>query len=115
MGLRSATASSMLVRSQGLPKYLGTIDATTTSKTNAQATSAFGNTGTFLKRKMLLIQVSAACSILPVTASNGTVTTGTGVDLAANERVIITLDDDHGYIAAITASGTANVKIWELI
>ncbi len=99
----------------GTPKYLGVIDFTGTSKTNHQATSVFNNTGAALTGKTLLLQCSAAVHILPVTTNDGTVTTATGVKLAADERVIISMGSTYGWLAAIQTSGAGNLSFWELI
>lgn len=98
----------------GSPSFLGVIDATTTSKTNHQATTPFANTVDALKGKTILIQSSAACFILPVSTNTGTVTAANGVKLAADERVIITMGSAQGWLAAILASGTGNVRVWEM-
>lgn len=99
----------------GMPIFLGVIDATTTSKTNHEATTPFNNTGEALKGKTLLIQVSAECYIGVTSTSTGTVTTANGVKLAADERVIIMMGQSRGFLAAIHATATANVRVWELV
>lgn len=103
----------------GSPRYLGTINAGTTAKTNAEASTPFAATGDALKGKMLLIVTDAAVRLHGVATSDGDVTTtrnaaGFGVPLAADERVVIRVVDDYPYLSVITASGSANVDIWEL-
>lgn len=99
----------------GAPVFLGVIDATTTSKTNAQATTAFGANEPYLTGKTLLIQPSAEIYLGVSRTSSGTVTTSNGVKVLADERVVICMDSAYAYLAAITASGTANVRVWELV
>lgn len=98
----------------GSPAFLGVIDATTTSKRQDQATTPFSNTTPFLAEKTLLIHASAACFVLPVTSATGTVTASNGVPLLADEKAVITMKPDDAYLAVITASGSANLKVWEL-
>lgn len=118
---RPANVSQLLLLLNGKPKYLGTIDVTTTSKTNAQATTAFGHTGTLLKNMVLLIQCDAAgVRIHPVAEEDDTVTTNRagnhGVELSEEkERIIIVMDNTDGYVAAIIGSGTANCDFWRLL
>jgi hypothetical protein len=107
-----------LSAAQGSPTYLGTYDATGTSKTNSQATTPFGHTGDFLTGKVLLVHNagSVAVRIHPVAASYGTVTTNRtgnhGVYVEAGEKA--TLRMAQPYLAVITTSSTANVDVWEL-
>lgn len=103
-----------VVALNGSPSYLGTIDATTTSKTNHQATTPFNNTGDGLSGKVLLIQSNSDVFLLPVSTNTGTVTTTTGVKIRADERVMLTMTQRHNWLAVICASGTANVRIWEM-
>lgn len=104
----------------GYPVYLGTIDCTTTAKTNAEATTPFGNTGELLKGKVLLIKNAGSVDVYihPVATSTGDVVTARGanygVPLAAGERVYVTMGSAYGYISAIAASSTANLDFWEM-
>lgn len=104
----------------GHPVYLGTIDATTTSKTNHQATTPFNNTGGALCGKLLLIQNagSVAVRLHAVTTTTGTTTntrgTGFGPEIQSKERVIVFMDDTRCYMAGIALSSTANIDFWEL-
>lgn len=104
----------------GYPVYLGTVDATTTSKTNHEATTAFNNTGEALTGKVLLIYNAGSVDIRvhPVATNTGT-TTNTrgarfGVPIGPNERVIITMGRLYPWLAVIATSSTANVDVWEL-
>jgi hypothetical protein len=101
----------------GRKVLLGVIDATTTSKTNAQATSSFPSSGD-LTGKLLLIQADAAVHVLEVNSSTGTVgSSGSnrGVKLATDQLFYVNMTRDYGYLAAVTPSGTANVYIYELV
>lgn len=111
---RGMGASVAIEVESGSPSFLGVIDATTTSKTNSQATAPFNTAAPQLGLRTLLIQVSAECYILPVATATSTVTTSTGVKLAVDERVIINCTSTETYLAVITASGTANCRVWEL-
>lgn len=97
----------------GAPVFLGVTDVTTTAKTNAEATTPYGTTG--LTDKALLIQASAECYVGVTATSTGDVTTANGVKLAADERVIVLMSATYPYLVAITASGTANLRVWELV
>jgi hypothetical protein len=97
----------------GSPSFLGTIVATTT-KNNHDTATPFNNTGTGLGGKMLLVQPDTACYVYRGTANTATVTTANGVKLAADERKIITLRSEQGWLAALAVSGTCNLKGWEM-
>lgn len=94
----------------GTPRYLGTIAASTT-KNNHDTAAPFNNTGSGLANKLLLIQCDAAAHILPGTTNATTVTTSNGVKLAADERVVVRMEEGYGWLAAV---GAANCKVWEL-
>lgn len=94
----------------GAPKFLGTIAATTTINNHDTATP-FNNTGDALKNKCLLIQPDADCHVLPGITNAATVTTTNGLKIGADERVVLTMGSDMGWLAVV---GAANVKVWEL-
>ncbi len=100
----------------GSPNYRGTIDATVTSKTNAQATTPFLAVSPYMQGLCYLVQVTADVYILPVATSTSVVTTTTGVLLTAGERIIIVMEegDKNPFLAAITGSSTSSVRVWEL-
>jgi len=104
---------SIAAATVGSPSLLGTIVATTT-KNNYDTATPFNNSGDGLKGKVLLIQPDAACYILPVTSSTGTVTTSNGVKLAADEKVTIHMGQRFPGLACLSVSGTTNCKVWEL-
>lgn len=107
----------------GTPLYLGTIDATTTSKTNHEATTAFSNTGDALGGKILLIHNTGttAARVYGVTTNTGTVTNtrgaaaAFGVPIAPDSIKVLTMTADRKFLAVIMVSSTANVDVWELI
>lgn len=104
----------------GYPLYLGTVDATTTSKTNHEATTPFNDTGEALKGKVLLIVNAGTVDIRihPMALNNGVVSNsrgaGFGVPVGAGERVTVRMGTSYGFMAVIATSSTANVDIWEL-
>lgn len=106
----------------GLPEYLGTIDATTTSKTNAEATTPFNASGDALGGKVLLIHNSGstACRVYGVTTSTGTVTNtrgagnAFGVPIAPDSIKPVTMTGTRKFLAVVMVSGTANVDVWEM-
>lgn len=115
------TSTGALDALNGIPIYLGTIDATTTSKTNHQATTPFNNTGSALCGKVLLIQNAGAIDIRihPVTTNTDTVSnsrgTGFGPAISPGERVIVFMPTgSRCWVAGITTSSTANIDFWEL-
>ncbi len=110
-----------LSAAQGEPFYLGSYNATTTAKTNAEVGTPFAITGEFLKHKVLLLHNTGSVTIriLPVATSTGDVTTtrdaaGFGVEVAAGAKVTLRLST-KGYLSVITSSSTANVDVWELL
>lgn len=116
------TGQVLDLRLNSKPLYLGTIDATTTSKTNAQATTAFNTTGDLLKGKVLLIQNAGIVTIrlYAVAASTDAVTNTRGAaanfgpEIQPGERVVMAMDLSNGYLAGIATSSTANIDVWEL-
>jgi hypothetical protein len=113
MAVRLGDLAKVSEALSGSPSFLGTIVATTT-KNNHDTATPFNNTGEALKAKILLIQPDAACYILPGSTNAATVTTANGIKLGADERVIITMTSNEGWLCALAVSGTANVKVWEL-
>ena len=104
----------------GYPVYLGTYDATTTSKTNHQATTVFNNTGVALKGKVLCIYNAGSVDVRwHPTATNDGTTTNTrgatfGVPLAPGSFATVRMGETYGWLAVIATSSTANVDVWEL-
>lgn len=90
----------------GVPTYLGTIAASTTSKT--QATTAVPFT---IPTGVLLLLVADAAVVFTVGSS---VTATTGIPLAATEKWTTALRQSSTGLAAITASGTANLLVFRL-
>lgn len=121
---RSVTES--IVKFSGRPTFLGVIVATT-SKNNHTTAAPFNNTGNALLGKVLMLQSDAAFYLdfgLTNAAAATTSATGSSMLIQANERVTVTMDDVdgtvkagefYGWLAAIAVSGTANVKVWELV
>lgn len=120
---RSVTES--IVKYSGSPRYLGVIDFTNVSKTNATATAPFNATGSALGGKILLLQSDQDVFVLPVQTSATAVTIPTGVTIFANERVIMTMDDldrtdiagePYIFLAALRAAGVnGSLRVWELV
>lgn len=100
-----------LAAGMGTPAFLGVVTATTT--TNNHGTAVPFNDGT-LTNKVLLLQPDTACYILPGITNAATVTTANGVYLGANERVIMRMNGDMGWVACVAVAGTTNLRIWEL-
>lgn len=102
----------------GTPVKLGHIIATTT-KNNADTATPFSHTGDALKGKVLLLEASAACNVnfgttnavvAHVTATNADY----GMNMAANERIVVRMDAERGY-GWIAVVGAATVVVWELV
>jgi hypothetical protein len=106
--------------SLGSPRYLGTTDCTTTSKTNAQATTAYPASGDLSGKCLLIYNASTTVDVHvhPVSSSTGTVTTNRtgnhGAPVKPGSFVEITMGGSDSHLAAITASSTANLDVWEL-
>ena len=125
MARRNArSVSEAIVKYSGTPVYLGTIDFTATSKTNAQATTPFNAALPGLLGKILMLQPSQDVYILPVDTSTRAITSSNGILLYAGERVTVTMmdmdiTDEPGentpWLAAIRSSADGNLKVWELI
>jgi hypothetical protein len=110
------SANALTLKLNGTPVLLGTIVATTTSRNNNDSTgmTAFNNTGDALKGKTLLLIPDASCFIKFGNANN-VVATSAGIPVNANERITLSMHQDYGWVAAIVASGTVNLRVWELI
>jgi hypothetical protein len=97
----------------GSPRYKGTISATSTVATLAVTAG-----------RMYLLQSDAAVYVHGATSAGGaitkadntstTLTAALGVKLAADEKAVVTLRGEEGYVAAITSTGSASVKVFEL-
>ena len=98
----------------GTPVLLGTIVATTT-KNNDDTATPFNNTGDALKGKTVVLQSDTACYVKAGTVDTVTVTAATGLLLEANEKYVLSLGSNYGWIAALAVSGTSNVKVFELV
>lgn len=106
----------------GYPVYLGTIDATTTAKTQAEASTPFAHTGELLKGKVIVIHNAGSVDVRihPVATSTGDVTStrnaaGFGFTIKAGDQKAFRMGDQYGYLSVITVSSTANVDFHELI
>ncbi len=103
----------------GAPAFLGKIvsadGGASTNTTTEMGASAFNGTGAALQGKMLLVQCGAVAYLLPVSAGDGGVTTATGVKVAADERVILTLTTDLKWLAVLQDSASTTCRVWELL
>ena len=97
----------------GAPVLLGKIVATTT-KNNHDTATPFNDTGDALGGKLLVLQSDVACYI-KVGKTNAITATTADLKLAADQLFYLNLPADYGFIAAVAVSGTANVKVFELI
>ncbi len=104
----------------GYPVYLGTVDATTTAKTNKEATTPFNDTTPALSGKVLLVYNAGSVDVRlhPVDTDTGDTTNtrgaGFGVPLAAGAFFTIRMGSTYRWMSVITTSSTANVDFWEL-
>lgn len=120
----SRSVSEAIVKYSGSPRYLGTIDFTSVSKTNGTATIPFNLASPGLAGKIIMMQSDQDIFILPVTSSATAVTSTNGVTIYANERVILTMDDidpadivgeSYGWLAVLRANGVnGSLRVWEL-
>lgn len=119
----AASVSESIVVLSGSPRYLGTIDFTSASRTNGSgATTPFNTAG--LTGKKILLQADQDVYILPVATVSGAVTAANGVKLNSGERVVISMDDSdskapagelYAWLAALRVSADGNLKVWELV
>lgn len=106
----------------GYPVYLGTIDATTSAKTNAEATTPFGHTGELLKGQVLAVHNAGSVDvrIAMVELSTGDVTStrnaaGFGWTIKAGDQKVFRNGSAYGYLSVITVSSTANVDVFRMV
>lgn len=97
---RDLDVSGSIKALNGQPTYLGVI-AATTSKTNASTAVPF----TIIGGSLLLIQCDASAHVLAAS----TVTTATGVKVAADEKFYLLLKKAQTTVAVIDA---ANCSFW---
>jgi hypothetical protein len=104
----------LALKLSGTPVLLGTIVATTT-KNNHDTATPFNNTNGGLAGKTLCIQADAACYVAFGT-TNAVTATSANFALAAGQSIGLYMSALHGYgwIACLSASGTANLKVFEL-
>lgn len=102
--------ANLVVALNGDFAFLGTIVATTTINNHDTATP-FNNTGSALKGMTLLVQASAACHIYPGPLNTSTATTTNGLKLATDEKYILTMSQNNGWLAVV---GAASLKVWQL-
>ena len=93
--------------------YLGTIQSTGTSVTNATTSSAF----TIPAGATIVVQADATGYFRPVGTPDTTtnVSATNGFKLAADESRVMTLRSDRASLAWISGSGTTNLKVWQLL
>lgn len=112
--MNPASVSQVLGELNGSPRYIGTLAVTTSAQS-----SNFTNTARFGPGAQLLVQADAACFVLGG-VSTPDITTANGVQLQAGQTFYIRLRAPkfgvglagETHIQAITATGTANLKVW---
>lgn len=112
---------SEVAAAQGAPVYLGSYNATTSAKTNAEVATPFSNSGDGLAGKVLMVHNTGTddVRILPVAGSTDDVTitrnaAGFGVLVSAGSKVTLRMQPAMPYLAVICPSSTATVDVWEL-
>jgi hypothetical protein len=90
----------------GSPTYLGTVTSTGASATNASTATPF----TLTRGSLLLLQADATVYVV----SGASVSSSNGVKVAADEKFYLLLTSEQTTLAVISASGTANVKVFRL-
>lgn len=93
-------------------RYLGTIDATTTAKTNATATTPF----TIPAGSLVMFQSTVTAHVSPGgSTSDATITAANSPRFDAYAPpVVVLLDADQDKIQTILPSGTGNVLVFGL-
>jgi hypothetical protein len=121
-GSRGLSVERIMEQLNGSPQYLGTIAVTT-------ANSISNLSGAIRPGDRLLLIADAACYVLAgdsATVPSTVLTASNGVVLAASEKFYMTLSDgantpgkyntkDEAWVQAITASGTANLRVFRLV
>lgn len=121
----SRSVDESTVRLNGNTRYLGTIDAGTSGSTNGNCSASFRVSYPALLGKILLVQPDGICYAGSAFWTGYQLPASEGVKIAQDERVIITMDDIdstqkaigdyYAWLAITAASGTVNVKVWELV
>lgn len=96
-----------VVTLNGSPTYVGTIQSTGTTTTTLSA-------GALTPGRTYLLQADAKAYFAPQTSSAGTVTTANGTLIGADGSFVVCLKNTQTHIAVISATGTANVKVFLL-
>lgn len=113
--MNPTSVSQVLGELNGSPRYLGTLALTTSGQA-----SNFANTPRFGPGAQLLIQADAACLVLGGTSGVSDISTANGVALQAGQTFYLRLRSPkpgiglagETHIQGITATGTANLKVW---
>lgn len=104
---RNLSPAQTTVRLNGSPAYVGTITSGGTSSTTLSA-------GSLTPGCCYVLEADAKCYFAAQTSSAGTVTTANGKQIAADGDFYVWLKSDQTHIAVISASGTANVKVFKM-
>lgn len=109
-------SETMLSTLNGNPTYLGEIIAGTGAAVNNHTTAVpFNNTGAALTNKVVLLQGDVAFRVLSEEDNTPSVSSTNGVVVGSNDRIAIAMDSTHGWVSVIAVTGTATVKVWELV
>ena len=116
MAIRASEAVKQAHQRSGRPLHRSTIVATAgTPKDSSNASAGASVTYTFVGGEVLLLQPSAA-GHFEVCASAAYGAAGIrGIELAADEKYVLTLTDADTKISWDPASGTESLKIFQLL
>lgn len=116
--MRVGNLRQIMLGLNGSPTYLGTIDANSTGKSQATASATF----TIPPGAILLLQTDASVWVVPTLTSDGKLTVGGSaqattamvqVDVAPAGFYLI-MTQDKPYLWCRNASGTSNVKVFQV-
>lgn len=105
---RVSGMTNALQQINGQPSYVGTIASTSpTEKDNSNTGTPF----TMSSGYAYLIQCDAAAYVLPGTTA---ATSANGLKLAADDRFLLLFDSSTTKLHVLSASGTANCKVFRV-
>lgn len=116
--MRVGNLRQIMLGLNGSPTYLGTIDASSTGKSQATATSSF----TIPPGAILLLQTDASVFVVPTLTSDGKLTVaGSAQATSAMVQIDVSpvgfylvMTQDKPYLWCRNTTGTSNVKVFQV-
>jgi hypothetical protein len=106
--------NAILEKATGSPRYVGTISVTTVVATQAVASEGVYMLCPDTDDICIAASTASAGTVTKSDGSTATLTAAIGVPIDNNEKFFLTTRSGETYIAAILASGSGNLKIFQM-